>query len=332
MVCPIPVIGLRGPRDYVRVMQIRRLAWSFLSLPLLACGLPDGQGPTAGPPQDAVPAGFERFVTEAVTVPPGTSGEWLQWVMAPLDHDVNIVDVIGKQGPGGHHAIFYATTDVQPVGFAREWLKTDQITSRFLGGIGGEGGDPVMLPKGAVFRLHAGEALAVQTHYLNTTPRPIEGTAELDALFGEPDPTDQVASILGSLNSSFEIPPRGTLRQESRCTLHKDASVLMFANHMHEWGKRITTRLEGPNGTTVLKDDPVWEAEWSSNPNFELRSVEDPLVLTAGTTIVTECEWENDETYPLTYPAEMCAFVSFYLGDHDSGCLNGMSTDPVTSL
>jgi hypothetical protein len=310
-------------------MQIRRLVWSFFSLPVLACGSTGAPAPSGSSPEDSVPAGYEQFITEPVTIPPGTSSEWLQWVMDPLDHDVNIVDVIGKQGPGGHHAIFYATTDVQPVGFARKWEKTDQITSRFLGGIGGEGGTPVMLPKGAVFRLHAGEALAVQTHYLNTTPRDIEGTAELDAKFGDPGPDDKVASILGTLNSAFEIPANGTLRGEARCTLGHDASVLMFANHMHEWGKSISTRLEGPSGTTVLKDDPVWVSEWSSNPNFELRSIDDPLVLTAGTTIVTECNWENDQTYPITYPAEMCAFVSFYLGDHDSGCLNGVSTDPI---
>jgi hypothetical protein len=310
-------------------MRIPRLLWSLCCLPLLACGSSDAQSPSGTPSEKTVPAGFERFITEPVTIPPGTSSEWLQWVMAPLDHDVNIVDVMGKQGPGGHHAIFYATTDIQAVGFARKWEKTDQIKSRFLGGIGGEGGTPVMLPKGAVFRLHAGEALAVQTHYLNSTPREIEGTSELDAKFGDPGPDDNVASILGTLNSAFEIPANGTLRDESRCTLQKDASIVMFSNHMHEWGKSITTRLEGPQGTTVLKDDPVWVSEWASNPNFDVRTVEDPLVLTAGTTIVTECYWENDQTYALTYPAEMCAFVGFYLGDHDSGCLNGLSTEPA---
>lgn len=329
MVCPISAIGRPRARGYFRTMQLRHLLCTFGSVSLLACGSEAPQGSSAPAPREtAVPAGYERFVTEPVTVPPGGSGQWLQWVRAPFDHDVNIVDVIGKQGPGGHHAIFYATTDVQAVGFAREWRNTDQIASRFLGGVAGEGGTPVKLPEGAVFRLHAGEALTVQTHYLNTTSQLISGTSELDAKFADPEPTDRVASILGSLNSSFEIPPKDTLKAEARCTLPQDASILMFVNHMHQWGKTVTTTLETPSGTTVLKDDPEWLPEWSSNPNFEFRTVNDPLVLTAGTTIVTQCEWFNDLADPITYPAEMCAFVSFYLGDHDSGCLNGQSVDP----
>jgi hypothetical protein len=306
-------------------MHMRRLLWSICCFPLIACGSTDAQSPAGGSPADAVPAGFERFVTEAVTIPPGTSSEWLQWVMDPLDHDVNIVDVLGKQGPAGHHAIFYATTDIKPVGFARAWQKTDQITARFLGGIGGDGGAPVMLPKGAVFRLRAGEALAVQTHFLNTTAHEIQGTAELDAKFGDPAPGDRVASIFGNMNSNFEIPANGKLHQEARCTVPEDVSIIMFANHLHEWGKSIQTRIEEPSGNTVLKNDPVWVAEWATNPNFDFRSVDDPLFIKAGTTLVTECDWENDTSAALMYPAEMCAFASFHLGDHDAGCLNGVS-------
>jgi hypothetical protein len=127
------------------------------------------------------------------------------------------------------------------------------------------------------------------------------------------------------MNSTFEIPAKATLHQEARCTVPEDVSIVMFANHLHQWGKKIRTYIEEPSGITVLKNDPVWVYEWTTNPNFEFRTLDDPLVVKAGTTLVTECDWENDTSAPLTYPAEMCAFASFHLGDHDAGCLNGLS-------
>jgi hypothetical protein len=302
---------------------------SVLALLLVACGSNDSRSGTAaaGTPAQAkqpdwvVPAGYDAFPTEAVTVAPGDSGQWIQWVKAPLDHDVNIVDVVGRQGIGGHHAIFYAMTDVQPVGTAREWKDDDQLKARFLGGIGGEAGAAVKLPAGAVFRLHAGEALAIQTHYLNTSEESLEATSELDAQFGEPAASDRVASILGSADMTFQVPVHGTLHDELRCTVKDDVSVLMIANHMHAWGTKASTRLETGSTTTMLKDDPVWHGEWSANPNFDIYSVEKPLVIPAGSTLVTECDWANDTNRVLTFPAEMCALVTFYLGDHDTGCV-----------
>src|SRR5215831_7079533 len=101
--------------------------------------------------------GFTRYTTPSVTLQPGESGVWVHWVTPALDHDVDVVKVVGAQGPAGHHAILISTTDVEPVGTTRPWKNSDQLSLRLLGGTGGEGiGDVFKLPPGVVFRVTKG--------------------------------------------------------------------------------------------------------------------------------------------------------------------------------
>src|SRR6476620_7580907 len=83
--------------------------------------------------------GYLRYTADAVTLQPGETAQFVQWVSPAIDHDVDIVAVRGSQSAGGHHALLYASPDLEPVGTTRKWEAADQITARFLGGTGGEG-------------------------------------------------------------------------------------------------------------------------------------------------------------------------------------------------
>src|SRR5262245_61532317 len=119
-----------------------------------AAGCSSDSGPVDGPPE-----GYTRFRTTPNTLQPGDAGLWSQWVSAPLDHDVDLVEVVGTQTAGGHHALLYSTPEAHEPGFTRPWENDDQLSTRILGGIGGEAGAAIPLPPGYVFRLRAGNSL-----------------------------------------------------------------------------------------------------------------------------------------------------------------------------
>jgi hypothetical protein len=292
-----------------------------LAAAALGAGCSDGDAPAPTGP----PAGYVRFETPPITLQPGENRMWMQWVALPADEDRNIADLIGFQGPGGHHAVLYHTTEVQPVGTTRDFLNEDQSEIHLIGGIGGEGGEAVKLPPGVVFRVPAGRALLVQTHYLNTTDAPIEGHSIIDVKFSAPAPDDKLASFFVSSAKAINVPANSRAERDVTCVLERDLPMLMFANHMHEWGMTITTTITPPGATSarVLKDDPVWDLEWTYNPEYEVATVEQPIVLSAGSTITTHCEWNNTTAKVLNQPDEMCLFLGFFIGDKDATCLEG---------
>ena len=285
-----------------------------------ACGDDEGAAP-GGPP-----AGYVRFEPPPLTLQPGENGMWMQWVALPADEDRNIADLLGSQGPGGHHAVLYHTTEVQPVGTTRDFVNEDQSEIHLIGGIGGEGGEAVKLPPGVVFRVPAGRALRGQTHYVNTSDAPIAGRSPIDVKFAQPSPDDKLASFFVSSAGAINVPAHSQAKRDVTCVLERDLPMLLFANHMHEWGMNIKTTITPPGGGTaqVLKDDPIWDLEWTYNPEYTTATVDKPIVLAKGSTITTHCEWNNTTAKALNQPDEMCLFLGFFIGDTDATCLEGM--------
>jgi hypothetical protein len=275
-----------------------------------------------GEPADGPPEGYTRFRTPPITVQPGESGQWIQWVSAPLERDMDVVDVVGSQTAGGHHALLYMTPESNEIGFTREFLNEDQLSTRILGGVGGEAGASVPLPPGTVFRVKAGNSLMIQVHYLNTTDEPIQGEAVLDAKITEVDPEAQVASWFFNATIGTDVAP-GQSTARVTCVLPEDVTLIMFANHMHETGAHAETREARTDGTTVdVKIDPAWNYEWALNPNFAFMT-SGPLVLSAGSTLTTDCAWNNQGGDTLSFPDEMCIFFGIRLGEGDRICADG---------
>jgi hypothetical protein len=271
-----------------------------------------------------VAAGFARYETHPVTVPAEQDVLWSEWVAPPLGSDMDVIAVSGLQSKGGHHAILYATTTVEPVGTSRKWQDGDQLTTRTVGGIGGEGNDAIGLPPGVVFRIKKGSALLIQSHFLNAGAEPLEGRSVLDVKLGPADPNAQVASLLANATLALSIAPGTRTTADVSCTVHKDFRVLMYANHMHAWGVSASTELVKADGTsTPLKVDPTWDPSWAFHPNYTRFPLQALAILPAGSTIHTTCTWSNTTNKTLSFPTEMCTFAGFYLGDSDAVCVNG---------
>jgi hypothetical protein len=276
--------------------------------------------------------GFQRFVAPAVDVPSGSTDDWLQWVAGPTEQDYDVVELKGAQSKGGHHALMLSIGEPNMPGVTRKYTERDQLTSSSVGGIGAEGN--VAIPEGVVFRLHKGSYLAIQSHYLNTSEKDIKGETYIDIKMTPSDPNNTVAGHFANTSLKIALPSKTQTTQDVYCDIGEDVPILRMTNHMHYAGVSTFTEYTDPAGVThMLKKDDTWSSDWSLTPNYDNFKVEEPLILSAGSKLHTQCTWNNDTDKQLTFPEEMCAFATIILGEREISCIDGKfsARDPSAS-
>jgi hypothetical protein len=265
--------------------------------------------------------GYQRFETTPVEVLARSSEDWAQWVGGPLDQDYDVLDITGQQSEGGHHALLYASPDGNPAGFTRLWKDEDQLSTRLMGGIGGEGGASAQLPPGVVFRVQKGSYLVAQTHFLNGEKHSLIGRTVLDVKLAPVDRSRRVASIFSSTTLGVKLAPSSETTIDVDCTIREDLHFLQFANHMHDYGQTVLTEFTDSAGEVhELKSDTSWFGMWALNPNFEHFEVAAPATVPAGSRLHTRCTYDNKTSDEVAFPAEMCVFFGFILSDSDIYC------------
>jgi hypothetical protein len=184
-----------------------------------------------------------------------------------------------------------------------------------------------VLPEGVAFRLAKGNAIMLNTHFLNTGQKTIDGNAVLDIEFAEVDPNRQVAGFFVNIDMGFSLPPNAMSHADTECTFGRDVEFFSFANHMHDYGKDALTELTRSAGSVeTVRNDPTWSYEMQFNAQYSKWSVDSPLVIAKGDKLHTHCEWFNKSTSDVTFPREMCIGVGFFLSDGGPAptCFNGM--------
>jgi hypothetical protein len=292
-------------------------------LVVASCSTGSSSAPPSGPSPyidgfkpPALAAGYTRFVTPPIRgIAAGTDQQWCQWLQGPAAADMDVIGAIqGLQSASGHHAVLYATTENQPVGYTKVCDSADMESGRFLGGIGAEGTARVVLPPGVVFRLSQGQSLMVNIHFINAGSKNIDGQAVVDINFQNPQPSDQVAGLFANVNTSFTIPPHSMTSADANCVVKQDLPVLLFANHMHQWGASAMTEVIHADGSRqTIQDDQVWTTDKEFNPNIMSFSLAQPFLIKKGETVHTHCAWTGDPQKTLNFPEEMCVGVAWYL-------------------
>jgi hypothetical protein len=266
--------------------------------------------------------GYQRYVAMPVNVPAGTSDDWMQWVGGPTDQDYDVSSIKGAQSPAGHHAIMLTTSEANAVGFTRLWNERDQLTSSSIGGIGAEGAIP--LPEGVAIRVKKGTYFVIQTHYLNPLDKDAVGETYVDLQLAPPDPAHILAGHFASTSLALSLPPHAASSVEVNCKTERELSILRMTNHMHEHGVNVFTEVIDPAGNTqMLKRDDVWSEHWALAPNYDYFTIGQPLVIRAGSTVHTRCNFNNPTDAAITFPTEMCVFATLILGDLDITCIEG---------
>ena len=315
----------------MRMMLVVGLTSAF------ACGSGPAQmtAPDAGPSYipgfDPPPPadGFTRFVTPPVHgIAPGDDIEYCQWVAPAAAGAQDVLDFSGLQSVAGHHAVLYATTETYyDVGETHICNVSDMLSVSFVGAIGGEGngGTASKLPDGLYFRLPAGQALMVNTHWLNATDNTVDGQAVLDAKFAPADDSRQTADIFANNGDTFSIGSGSDVQYDVSCTLQQDMNFAMVTNHMHANGFAAHSELIHPDGSsTELRTDTSWATDEGFNPIYTRFSLAQPMVAHAGDTYHTHCEWKNTTAKTLLFPDEMCDGIGFYFPARGQlACSNG---------
>jgi hypothetical protein len=273
-------------------------------------------------------AGYTRLEVPMVhDLTPGSDNTFCQFIQAPLDHDVDVLDVEGFQSSGGHHAVAYASSDTTPVGTSRRCTEQDNVSQGgFLGGIGGEASGGVKLPEGVAFRLPKGNSILLNTHFINTTDKTLDGRVAIDFKFVEVDSKRIIASLFSNGNSSFNVAAHGDGIAMAECTLPRAFKFILFTNHMHGQGSYAKTELVHADGRVdLVHEDADWVPEMQFKAVYSKWTVEQPLIVDKGDMLRTQCNWQNQTDSALMFPAEMCFGTGFFLSDGSSSpvCLEG---------
>ena len=328
-------------------MRSSLISFAIVALSVSGCGSEqDGTGASSPGAQNTgafnpppVAAGFTRLTAATVkNVQPGGDVTYCQYVMAPLDHDVDVLEMVGYQSAFGHHAAAFTYTPQpgeQPgssfpcmgseFGSAGVDGGADSHSlsmGAFLGAVGGAGGGtpPVTLPEGVALRLKKGSGVMLNLHYLNTGDKVINGDAVLDLKFADPDPSQKLAALFININLGFDLPAGHPTSSSIDCVAQSDVQVIMMSNHMHEFGTSATTEVQPASGggASTLRDDTTWTFDMQFNPTFSRWPVATPFVIHAGDTVRTTCNWNNTTANDMKFPREMCVGVGFALTTGDN--------------
>ena len=274
-------------------------------------------------------SGYTRIVAPVLkALPAGADLTVCQYVQAPLDHDVDVLDVGGHQSLGGHHAVAYASTNsAAEFGTSTPCGDVDNITQgAFLGGIGGEAGGGVKLPPGVAFRLRKGSSIMLNTHFINPTDREIDGYSVVDFKFAEVSEERTIAAMFVNGSGTFQLAPHADTDTTATCAMTSEMKFILFTNHMHEHGASAITEILRKDGSVELAhEDPSWTYEMQFKAVYSKWPLDEPLRVMPGDTIRTRCTWRNDTDQEVGFPREMCFGVGFFLSDGKSApvCLDG---------
>jgi hypothetical protein len=304
-------------------------AWLALAL-LVGCGTDSGsqQWVANFNPPPAM-EGYTRFVTPTIKdIEPGANVEWCTWVADPSTVARDVIDLVGYQSATGHHAILYSTNDTRyKVGESHECTTEDMLHINFLGAVGGEGlgGNAAGLPDGLNFRLPAGQALMINSHWLNALDNPVDGQAVIDVKFDDPSPQRTIADLFANNGDTFEIPAGGAASYDVNCVAQHDLNIAMIANHMHGDGKSAYSEIIHTDGSKeMLVADAMWSAEQQFNPKYTKFSVDAPRLVHQGDTLHTHCDWQSTKSATELFPDEMCVgFLFYFPGNGMITCENG---------
>jgi len=297
---------------------MRDSLFTTLGILLIGCGTDPAPAPqyvaNFNPP--AVAPGYTRFLTPTMKdIAAGSDVEYCQWVAGPSATAQDVLDVTGLQSATGHHALLYATTATQyEVGESHICTERDTLAISFVGAIGGEGNasSAVKLPDGLFFRLPAGQALMLNTHWLNATDETVDAQAIIDVKFTPASGDRQTADLFANNGLRFQIPP-GRAAYDTSCVLQDDLSLVLAFNHMHEHGATVYSELIHPDGSkAMIVADEAWRPELQFNAHYSVFTLGAPMVAHAGDTYHTHCEWQNTTGSALQFPQEMCTGGAFY--------------------
>lgn len=300
-------------------MRLATGLFTALSFVLVACGGGGGggddtgddtTGPDAGddPPPPAV--GFQ-IVTPDITIEPGQEITYCYYTTIDIAEPIGVKRWSSTYTQGSHHLILYFVGDT---GYA-DGTVTEDCNLTGGGGLSlpqwtYSAGTPQWenaMPDGVGMTVNPGQKVAVQLHYLNTSPStPIDAHAVINAEGYEPGVQYTPAAAYITYNQSISIPPNGTASAQGTCAIPDGATFFTLSTHAH----RRATHTEVRDGSTVVFSSDDWEhpgaVDWRAAPHYQFSG-----------DLTYHCDYQNDLDQTVTdgdsaATDEMCMAVGYF--------------------
>jgi hypothetical protein len=243
-----------------------------------------------------------------------------------LPSTLDVTDAVGLQSDiGGHHAIVYLAERERPVD-THECTDDDMVNARYIAGAGGgdAGGTRDPIPEGVAYRIDAGRQLMIQTHWINTTPDPIDGQAAFNLDVQPPSDDVELANLFTWLSTEIAVEPGQPAAVHSDCVIERDMSFYQIGGHAHERGTRVALTYTPAGQTAASIYDEEWTPYYTFDPPRLNYTREEAVQVHAGDTLSIDCEYFNDTGETLTFPLEMCVGFAFYVpAEEQINCSDG---------
>jgi hypothetical protein len=295
----------------------RRL--SLATTPFLLLSMGCGSDDSAPPEEPEViinapkPQNGVQIVSPKFTVEAGSEVFLCMRLPYEIKETLHVQSSVAYQAHGGHHSMLYYL----PADFSAEETphecQGDEMGRgglRFVG-VGTADGGGIELPPGITLEIPAGTKLFTQSHYLNTTTKPIVGQDAINLELIDASEVVEKAGAFTQVDLGFEIPAGEPLTRTVECTSPVEAKVPFMLPHMHEFGTHISVDLVRSDGTTQA----IYSSDWdvALRDDFPIVDFTEHLQLVPTDKLITSCTWNNTGSVPLLFPREMCAtFMIFY--------------------
>lgn len=166
--------------------------------------------------------------------------------------------------------------------------------------------DFVAFPAGVAAKIPTDKGFRLQSHYLNTSDKPIEAHVEVTFHLAKPGTVTAHAGVLFVPELQFAVQPNSTEVVSHTCKVPFDMNLLKAASHMHKHGTHFDATIGG---------DKVFETTTWDEPESAVFSP--PKAVKGGDTLKFNCTFVNNSPNTLTFGEsaetnEMCIFVSSF--------------------
>jgi hypothetical protein len=164
----------------------------------------------------------------------------------------------------------------------------------------------------------------IQTHWINTSSKPVTGQAVFNVGIREPDPARQSAQLFAAYTANVSLPPRGPAHAETKCTIVHDLKFFAIGGHAHEFGTKVSLTVDRLAASSEVLWATDWQPHFQADPPLAYFDTAKPLELHAGDILHVSCDYMNTTDDEIRFPREMCVGMGFYFpGTADIQCGDG---------
>ncbi len=247
-------------------------------------------------PEMEIEASTEKMVCWYTTFPSETD-QWVQTFQV-------------FQGEGGHHLVGFLTFASEDDGTVKDCSSPADMAT-WLPLLTGESVEGFDLPPGYAVKVPAEAKLVFQVHYVNASDDAIRVRDVVNLHYAPADETITPVGTFVQTTLDFDVPP-GASSVTFECPVEQAIGVYQVFGHMHEAGAWMTISAGPPGGLETIYDVQDWDPSYRDRAPIAEWEIDQPLLLGPGDVIRVNCNWQNDGTETLGFPAEMCASLFWF--------------------